>query len=147
MFSYLFIFKKNSCQHFDGGGDLDLFFDSLNFEKGRSAWGGSPLFLFLILSLFSHSLSHSHSHFKSFSHLSFISILPLSNKFNLLFGSKVLTVRRGPTLGTVSLPPQPESCLTSFAHFISAPLRCATWLGLFFCPCFRSHDRVLKTMI
>ena len=56
MFSCLFILKKNSCQHFDGGGDFRIFFDSLNFEEGRSSLG-SPLFLFLILSPFSLTLS------------------------------------------------------------------------------------------
>ena len=30
----LIYFLKNSCQHFDGGGDFHIFFDSLNFEEG-----------------------------------------------------------------------------------------------------------------
>jgi hypothetical protein len=121
----------------------------IEFRGGSVLLGIASLFIFNSLTLLTHS--HSHSHFKSFSHLSFIYILPLSNKFNLLFGSKVLTVRRGPTLGR-SLPPHLSPShvshpLRTSSTWCSAPLRCATWLGLFFCPCFRHNDRVLKTMI
>ena len=121
MFSYLFIFKKTLVNTLMAEETFTYFLTRLNFEEGWSALG-SPLFIFNSLTLFTHS--HSHSHFKPFSHLSLIYILPLSNKFNLLFGSKVLTVRRGPTSAQSPPLPQPESCLTSFAHFINM-MQCA----------------------
>jgi hypothetical protein len=125
LFLFLFFFLLLT---FDGGGGFYELIDSWKIEEGR------------IFSLTRLTFFFFHSHYLTLS----------LSQIKLLFYSYILTlvinlfnrIDLDFTVPKYSLI-QPRSCLTSLSltHSLIKKkkwlMRCATWLGLFFCPFFR----------